>query len=269
MIAVLMGIVQQDYGTFMRIAVGGTYLSTGLQVYSALLFGFLGLFGGSLARFESPDRKPKTSYTTPFEMCSFMDILPISFQDKATAFLRSSGAATLISSAVILISYALIAMVAWVSGDSIASNELKFIKSWEYLVFLTASSTVLTFVFTNLKFSIFPTLMQIDHWIWTFSLLAILLACRMPFGFCTAAAFSILVLVALVSSTIESQLHSDLWLGTAIGIWGLGSCVALAWCYLYRNELGSIGMLLVSSFIGLSMLPFFSTAATIRRARTT
>jgi len=269
MIAVLMGVVQQDYGTFMRIAIGGTYLSTGLQVYSALLFGFLGLFGGSLARFESPDRKPKTSNSTPFEMCSFTDTLPISFQDKATAFLRSSGAATLISSAVILISYALIAMVAWVSGDSIPSNELKFIKSWEYLVFLTASSTVLTFVFTNLKFSIFPTLMQIDHWIWTFSLLAILLACRMPFGFCTAAAFSILVLVALVSSTIESQLHSDLWLGTAIGIWGLGSCVALAWCYLYRNELGSIGMLLVSSFIGLSMLPFFSTAATIRRARTT
>jgi hypothetical protein len=38
---------------------------------------------------------------------------------------------------------------------------------------------------------------------------------------------------------------------------------------LLRSELGPVGMLLTGSLVGLVMLPFFSTAAGLRRARTT
>ncbi len=262
LIAILVSILQQDISPLLKIAFGGTYLASGLQVYIAFLFGFLNLFGRSLARFEAPDLQQKISGSFDFDFGPFKDHLPISAKDKASALRRSSWIATLISSAVVTLSYLIIAALGGGSGDGTD------IKSWKYICFMLGSAMLLTFVFSNLKLSIAPALCRIDLWIWPLSILAILLAFRLPLGLCVSATFGVLVLVALVSSTIESQLKNDLSRGIAAGVWVLGASIAVATCYMFGNELGSVGMLLVASLVGLSMLPFFSTASGIRNART-
>ncbi|MFN9626004.1 MAG: hypothetical protein ACK6AT_07025 [Planctomycetota bacterium] len=262
LIAILVSILQQDISPLLKIAFGGTYLASGLQVYIAFLFGFLNLFGRSLARFEAPDLQQKKSGLSDFDFGPFMDHLPISAKDKASALRRSSWIATLISSAVVTLSYLIIAALGGGSGDGTD------IKSWKYICFMLGSAMLLTFVFSNLKLSIAPALCRIDLWIWPLSILAILLAFRLPLGLCVSATFGVLVLVALVSSTIESKLSKDISLGIAVGVWILGSSIAVATCYMFGNELGSVGMLLVASLVGLSMLPFFSTASGLRNART-
>jgi len=262
LIAILVSILQQDISPLLKIAFGGTYLASGLQVYIAFLFGFLNLFGRSLARFEAPDLQQKISGSFDFDFGPFKDHLPISAKDKASALRRSSWIATLISSAVVILSYLIIAALGGGSGDGTD------IKSWKYICFMLGSAMLLTFVFSNLKLSIAPALCRVDLWIWPLSILAILLAFRLPLGLCVSATFGVLVLVALVSSTIESQLKNDLSRGIAAGVWVLGASIAVATCYMFGNELGSVGMLLVASLVGLSMLPFFSTASGIRNART-
>ena len=262
LIAILVSILQQDISPLLKIAFGGTYLASGLQVYIAFLFGFLNLFGRSLARFEAPDLQQKISGSFDFDFGPFKDHLPISAKDKASALRRSSWIATLISSAVVILSYLIIAALGGGSGDGTD------IKSWKYICFMLGSAMLLTFVFSNLKLSIAPALCRVDLWIWPLSILAILLAFRLPLGLCVSATFGVLVLVALVSSTIESQLKNDLSRGIAAGVWVLGASIAMATCYMFGNELGSVGMLLVASLVGLSMLPFFSTASGLRNART-
>lgn len=262
LIAILVSILQRDSATLLKIAIGGTYLSAILQVYTAMLFGFLNIFGRSLARLESPDLELKRSRSSDFELGPFMDHLPISASDKASALRRSSWISTLISSAVLILSYLLIAILGGGLGDGTD------IKSWKYICLMLGSAMLLTFVFSNLKLSIAPALTRVDLWIWPLSILAILVAFRLPLGLCVSATFGVLVLVALVSSTIESQLKNDLSRGIAVGVWLLGAFIAVATCYMFGNELGSVGMLLVASLVGLSMLPFFSTASGLRKART-
>lgn len=262
LIAIFVSIIQRDSAALMKIAIGGTSLSTMLQVYTAMLFGFLSIFGRSLARFEAPDLEQNRSRSSDFELGPLMDHLPLSASDKASALRRSSWISTLISSAVLVLSYLLIAALGGVAGDG---TDTKF---WKYIYFFIAGAMLLTFVFNNLKLSIIPALMRIDLWIWPASILAILLAFRIPLGVCLSAMFCVLVLVALVSATIESQLSKDISLGIAVGVWILGSSITVATCYVLGNELGSIGMLLVASLLGLSMLPFFSLASGIRKAQT-
>lgn len=262
LIAILVSILQRDSATLLKIAIGGTYLSTMLQVYTSMLFGFLNIFGRSLARLEAPDLELKRSRSSDFELGPFMDHLPISVSDKASALRRSSWISTLTSSAVLILSYLLIAILGGGLGDGTD------IKSWKYICLMLGSAMLLTFVFSNLKLSIAPALMRIDQWIWPASILAILLAFRIPLGICLSATFCVLVLVALVSSTIESQLNKDISLRNAVGVWIMGASIAVATCYMFGNELGSVGMLLVASLVGLSMLPFFSTASGLRNAQT-
>jgi multidrug transporter EmrE-like cation transporter len=127
---------------------------------------------------------------------------------------------------------------------------------------------VLTFVLNNCKFSIGPMLWRIDHWFWSIILATILVAFGQPAGICVSAAFCVFVLVALTASTIQSLMKADIRLGTALGIWGGGTCLAILGWYLFRDELGTVGMLLLAALAGLSMLPFFSTTESIRRAHT-
>jgi len=262
LIAIFVSIMQRDSATLLKIAMGGTSLSTMLQVYTAMLFGFLSIFGRSLARFEAPDLEQNRTRSSDFELGPLMDHLPLSASDKASALRRSSWISTLISSAVLVLSYLLIAALGGVAGDG---TDTKF---WKYIYFFIAGAMLLTFVFNNLKLSIVPALCRVDLWICPLSILAILLAFRLPLGLCLSATFGVLVLVALVSSTIESQLKNDLSRGIAAGVWVLGASIAMATCYMFGNELGSVGMLLVASLVGLSMLPFFSTASGLRNART-
>lgn len=265
-IAGLTAVIKRDPGTLIGFAIGGTYLSAVLQVYMALLFGALSLFGKYLVRFEAPEHKLKKSDATPFEHGSFFNGLPISFKDKATALVASSAMATVICGAVLLLSYALIGVVAWAFG--VCLSNVKFLNHWKYLVSMNVLAMVLTFVLNNLKFSIGPMLWRIDHWFWSIILAAILVAFGQPAGICVSAAFCVFVLVALTASTIQSLMKADIRLGKALGIWGIGTSLAILGWYLFRDEFGPVGMLLLAALAGLSMLPFFSTTESIRRAHT-
>jgi hypothetical protein len=269
MIAGLVSIIQQDSSTLLRFAIGGTYLSTMLQVYMAFLFGILGLFGSSLTRFEAPEQEPKASNSQILEVSPFMDSLPINSIDKSFAVLRSSGRATVLSSAAVILSYLLITIISFLLGNPLQSGEGIEIKSFKYLGFLTTSAMLLTYVFNNLKFSIAPSLMRIDHWIWPIIVIAVLLAFRIPLGLCLSAGLCVFALVALVYSTIQSLIDKDLSVRTASLIWLVGIAIAVGLLAVLRNEFGPVGMLLAASLVGLVMLPFFSTAAGLRRARTT
>ena len=268
-IAGLVSIIQQDSSTLLRIAIGGTYISTMLQVYIAFLFGILGLFGTSLARFEAPEQEPKASRSPIFEVGPIMDGLPINPRDKASAILRSSGMATVLSSAAVILSYLLITIISFLLGNPLQSGEEIEIKSFKHLGFLTTSAMLLTYVFNNLKFSIAPSWKRIDHWILPVIVMAVLLAFRTPLGLSLSAGLSVFALVALVYSTIQSLIDEDLSVRTASLIWLVGIAMAGGLLAVLRNEFGPVGMLLTGSLVGLVMLPFFSTAAGLRRARTT
>jgi len=84
-----------------------------------------------------------------------------------------------------------------------------------------------------------------------------------------SAGLCVFALVALVYSTIQSLIDKDLSVRTASLIWLVGIAIAVGLLAVLRNEFGPVGMLLAASLVGLVMLPFFSTAAGLRQARTT
>jgi hypothetical protein len=267
--AVIGSSISRDATLLSAIPIAGTNLAGMLLVLMTLLWAAISRMEQSLSPYKAPDHDRKKINGTPFGISQFLYTLPISSTDMARAILRSSSLACGVASAVLLLSFALAGALGWLLGtDLVTTMGLKF-SFWKYVLAIVSFSLMMSFVFSNSAISVVPSLLRIDHWIWPILVMAALLAFRLPLGLCLSAGLCVFALVALVYSTIRSVIDRDASVGTASLIWLVGIAFAVGLMALLRSELGPVGMLLTGSLVGLVMLPFFSTAAGLRRARTT
>jgi hypothetical protein len=110
---------------------------------------------------------------------------------------------------------------------------------------------------------------RVDLWLYPIVVMAILLAFGTPIATSLTAGLGVLILVALVYATIQSLIDEDVTYRNAICIWLAGLALALGLLGLFQNGWQSSGSVLLMSLVGLTMLPFFTTADSLRRARTT
>jgi hypothetical protein len=204
-----------------------------------------------------------------FESAQFIDTLPVSALDKATGKLRSSSVACAIPSLALLVSFLLVAAVAVLFKLDLKNIlELK-INFWKYITFLCGSVFLMSFALSNLPSSITTLMFRVELWLYPIVIMTILVAFGTPIATCLAAALGVLILVALVYATIQSVIDKDVSNRDAICIWLAGLALVLGALGLLQNELGINGSVLLMSLVGLAMLPFFTTADSLRRARTT
>jgi hypothetical protein len=267
--AVIGSSISRDATLLSAIPIAGTNLAGMLLVLMTLLWAAISRMEQSLSPYKAPDHDRKKINGTPFGISQFLYTLPISSTDMARAILRSSSLACGVASVVLLLSFALAGALGWLlETDLVTTMGLK-VSFLKYVLAIVSFSLMMSFVFSNSAISVVPSLLRIDHWIWPILVMAVLLVIRTPIDFSLSAGLCVFALVALVYSTIRSVIDRDASVGTASLIWLVGIAFAVGLMALLRSELGPVGMLLTGSLVGLVMLPFFSTAAGLRRARTT
>ena len=260
-IAILAGVITSNANLLVAIALGGT----NLFAMSQFLFAF-GLILNSVALTGSGQITLKSLL---FESAQFIDTLPVSALDKATGKLRSSSVACAIPSLALLVSFLLVAAVAVLFKLDLKNVlELK-INFWKYITFLCGSVFLMSFALSNLPSSITTLMFRVELWLYPIVIMTILVAFGTPIATCLAAALGVLILVALVYATIQSVIDKDVSNRDAICIWLAGLALVLGALGLFQSELGINGSVLLMSLVGLAMLPFFTTADSLRRARTT
>jgi hypothetical protein len=267
--AVIGSSIARDAALLCAIPIEGTNLVGNLLVFLSLLWAAISRMEQSLSPYKAPDHDRKKINGTPFGISQFLYALPISSTDMARASLRSSAFAWGIGFGVLLLSFVIAGALGWLLGTDLVTTMGLKVSFWKYVLAMVSFSLMMSFVFSNSAISVVPSLIRIDHWIWPIILMAVLLAFRIPLGLCLSAGLCVFVLVALVYSTIQSVIDRDASVGTASLIWLVGIGFAVGLMAVLRSELGPVGMLLTGSLVGLVMLPFFSTAAGLRRARTT
>lgn len=267
--AIIGSSIARDAALLSAIPIEGTNLVGNLLVFLSLLWAAISRMEQSLSPYKAPDHDLKKINGTPFGISQFLYTLPISSTDMARASLRSSAFAWGIGFGVLLLSFVIAGALGWLLGTDLVTTMGLKVSFWKYVLAMVSFSLMMSFVFSNSAISVVPSLLRIDHWIWPILVMAVLLAFRIPLGLCLSAGLCVFALVALIYSTIRSVIDRDASVGTASWIWLVGIAFAVGLMALLRSELGPIGMLLTGSLVGLVMLPFFSTAAGLRRARTT
>jgi hypothetical protein len=265
--AVIGSSISRDATLLSAIPIAGTNLAGMLLVLTTLLWAAIGRMEQSLSPNKAPDQDLKNR--TPLGISQFLYMLPISATDIARASLRSSALACGVGSGVLLLSFVFAGALGWLLGTDLGTTVGLKVAYWKYVLAVVSYSLMMSFVFSNSAISVVPSLLRIDHWIWPILVMAALLAFRIPLGLSLSVGLCVLALVALIYSTIRSVIDRDASVGTASLIWLVGIAFAVGLMAVLRNELGPVGMLLTGSLVGLAMLPFFSTTAGLRRARTT
>lgn len=260
-IAILAGVITSNANLLVAIALGGTNLFAMSQ--------FLLAFGLILNPVALTGFGQTTLKSLLFESAPFIDTLPISATDKGAAKLRSSSVACAFPSLALLVSFLLVAAVAVLFKLDLKNIlELK-ISFWKYITFFCGSIFLVSFALSNLPSSITTLMLRVELWLYPIVIMTIFIAIGTPIGTCVAVGLGVLVIVALVHSTIQSVIDKDVSKRGALCIWIAGLALSLGSIVLFRHELSATGAMLIASLIGLAMLPFFNTADALRRTRTT
>jgi hypothetical protein len=260
-VAILAGIITSNANLLIAIALGGTNLFAISQVLLA--------FALILNSFGLTNTRQLVSKSFLFESAQFIDTLPISALDKGTAKLRSSSVACAIPSFALLVSFLVVAAVAGLLDVDLKNIVDLKVNFWKYITFVCSGVFLASFAFSNLPSSITTLMFRVDLWLYPIVVMAILLAFGTPIATSLTVGLGVLVLVALVYATIQSLSDEDVTYRKAICIWLTGLALALGSLGLFRNEWQPSGSVLLMSLVGLTMLPFFTTADSLRRARTT
>ena len=260
-IAILAGVITSNANLLVAIALGGTNLFAMSQ--------FLLAFGLILNPFGLTGSGQITLKSLFFESAQFIDTLPISALDKATGKLRSSSVACAIPSLALLVSFLLVATVAGLLDIDLKNIVDLKVNFWKYITFVCSAVFLASFALSNLPASITTLMFRVDLWLYPIVVMAILLAFGTPIATSLTAGLGVLILVALVYATIQSLIDEDVTYRNAICIWLAGLALALGSLGLFQNGWQSSGSVLLMSLVGLAMLPFFTTADSLRRARTT
>jgi hypothetical protein len=243
LLAVFVGLLKGDLNLLVVTALGGTNLMALSQILLALQVALLQYFGLFLNQNASLDNLPMARKSTSFESGPFLDMLPVSPQDKAAAKLRSTAIACAISTMALVVSFFLVATSASLLGTDLKSMlEIKVSFS-KYFTFVCGGVLLASFAFSSLPVAI-PAMMSrvnlIDLWIYPIVVMSILIAFGTPVATCLAAGLGVLVLMALVHATIQSLIDKDVSNRFAICIWivVLVVCVVKIWSAARRSGPG-------------------------------
>jgi hypothetical protein len=139
---------------------------------------------------------------------------------------------------------------------------------WKFSLLTATISLIVSFASSFVAISFLPLLNRFDLWIVVVLVFAVLLALKLPVSISLWVVVFTLVLGLLVYTTIQSLLNKDMSSANAAIAWGIGLGVSTLSLFAIRDQWDTSRALFACSLIALAMLPYFSTAEGLRRART-
>ena len=240
------------------------YTVTFLQPCIALVLSMAIYFGSSL---RLPQFLGYTSTYNPFGIESYIFRLPVQPKVLAGTMLRSSFQASLMGFAVLLTSFTFAGILGQILNTQMAETMGLKTPYWKFILIASSASSIATFAFSLFPVAFLPLVMRAKLWIVPFVILAVLLAFKGSIPLSIAGSILIVVLCVLVAATIQALMDHDVSLVKTLGIWTIGIGLSFLALKTFPDSPFSIPSLLAIAVIGLAILPFFSTAATLRKAR--
>ncbi len=193
--------------------------------------------------------------------------LPVQSKVLAATILRSSSLSSLLGFAVLLTSFTLAGILGQILNTQMAEAMGLKIPYWKFVLISSTVSLIATFAFSLSSIAFIPLVIRSKLWIAPFVILALLLSFKWSIPIAIAGAILIFVLCILVAATIIALMENDVSVVYTLGIWTLGIGLVFLTLKTFPDPPFSIQSLLTIAVIGLAMLPWFSTAATLRKVR--
>lgn len=268
MILAAIAIFSKDPASCLAVAVGFTYLAAVLQVLYSIIAAIIGRLGHSINQFEVPERIPKVQKVSLFAINPYLFALPVSSKTLASAMLRTSFMACACGTAIVLSSFTIAAMLSAMLGIDLSEALMLKIPYWKFSLLTATISLVVSFASSFVAISFLPLLNRFDLWIVVVLVFAVLLALKLPLFISLWVVVFTLVLSLLIYTTFQSLLNKDMSSANAAIAWGIGLGISTLSLFAIRDQWDTSWALFACSLIALTMLPYFSTAEGLRRART-
>lgn len=268
MILGAIAIFSKDPASCLPVAVGFTYLAAMLQIFYSIIAAIIGRFGHSINQFEVPERISKDQKVTLFGVSPYLLTLPVSSKSLASAMLRTSFMTCACGTAIVLSSFTIVAMLSAPLGINLSEALTLKIPYWKFSLLTATISLIVSFASSFVAISFLPLLNRFDLWIVLVLVFAVLLALKLPLSISLWVMVFMIVLGLLVYTTIQSLLYNDMSSAKAAIVWGIGLGITTFTLFAIRDQWDTSRVLFACSLIALAMLPYFSTAEGLRRART-
>jgi hypothetical protein len=268
MILGAIAIFSKDPASCLPVAVGFTYLAAILQIFYSIIAAIIGRFGHSINQFEVPERISKDQKVTLFGVSPYLLTLPVSSKSLASAMLRTSFMTCACGTAIVLSSFTIVAMLSAPLGINLSEALTLKIPYWKFSLLTATISLIVSFASSFVAISFLPLLNRFDLWIVLVLVFAVLLALKLPLSISLWVMVFMIVLGLLVYTTIQSLLNNDMSSAKAAIVWGIGLGITTFTLFAIRDQWDTSRVLFACSLIALAMLPYFSTAEGLRRART-
>jgi len=268
MILGAIAIFSKDPASCLPVAVGFTYLAAMLQIFYSIIAAIIGRFGHSINQFEVPERISKDQKVTLFGVSPYLLTLPVSSKSLASAMLRTSFMTCACGTAIVLSSFTIVAMLSAPIGINLSEALTLKIPYWKFSLLTATISLIVSFASSFVAISFLPLLNRFDLWIVLVLVFAVLLALKLPLSISLWVMVFMIVLGLLVYTTIQSLLNNDMSSAKAAIVWGIGLGITTFTLFAIRDQWDTSRVLFACSLIALAMLPYFSTAEGLRRART-
>ena len=268
MILGAIAIFSKDPASCLPVAVGFTYLAAMLQIFYSIIAAIIGRFGHSINQFEVPERISKEQKVSLFGVSPYLLTLPVSSKSLASAMLRTSFMTCACGTAIVLSSFTTAAMLSATLGIDLSEALTLKIPYWKFSLLTATISLIVSFASSFVAISFLPLLNRFDLWIVLVLVFAVLLALKLPLSISLWVMVFMIVLGLLVYTTIQSLLNNDMSSAKAAIVWGIGLGITTFTLFAIRDQWDTSRVLFACSLIALAMLPYFSTAEGLRRART-
>lgn len=268
MILGAIAIFSKDPASCLTVAVGFTYLAAIVQVLYSIIAAVIGRFGHSINQFEVTERIPKDQKVSRFGVSPYLLTLPVSSKNLASAMLRTSFMACACGTAIVLSSFTIAAMLSASLGIDLSEALMLKIPYWKFSLLTATISLVVSFASSFVAISFLPLLNRFDLWIVVVLVFAVLLALKLPISISLWVVVFMLVLSLLIYTTIQSLFNKNVSSAHAAIAWGIGLGISTLSLIAIRDQWDTSRALFACSLIALAMLPYFSTAEGLRRART-
>jgi hypothetical protein len=274
LLAIIAGTISQDLGVGLTFALIGASAAAFIQIVPAFFCPFAHYLGQTVIQEIPTGEHTNIKNSLPLGMSPYQFCLPTSDKQRAHAILRSSAWACGIAAAVILLHFTVVVGLSWALGADLflskhnVAPKLDAIVPW-FLVVVWGGSSLLSFVFATLVFTIDPRKWNHRDWVTPAILIAALLASFTPIALSLSMGLCAIAGGYIVYATAQAVLREDIsWMGASL-VWLAGMACAAGLFLGIPNEMRSQGLVLGSTLIFLAMLPFFTMVSAIRDLRTT
>jgi hypothetical protein len=274
LLAIIAGAISQALSPGLTFAVMGAYFAALLPIIAAFFVPLAHhLKQTVILQFPSSEPNSRTNLL-PLGMSPYLFSLPMSDRQRANAILRSSAWACGITSATVLLSFAVPVGLSWVFGADLFMGKkeepvkLGVLVPW-FLAVVWGGSMLLSFVFATLVCTLDVRKWNLRDGITPIILVAVLLVCFTPIAPPLLMVLCAIATGYLVYATIQALLREDISRVGASLVWLAGMASAAVLFLGMPREMGSQGWVLGIILLVLAMLPFFTTASSIGNLRTT